>query len=125
MCLNILIDKYIIYKGTSMRALEFINEEKIGVTPKRQGRTSDRPIRGHATEARYKEVDSVATEGIPSKKDCLSHKKLGASAESSCKARKLRARKTKKTALIGGKRVKLDGKKIASADYGGPLKDYS
>ena len=46
-----------------MRAQEFINEEKIGVTSKRPGRQSDRPSRGHSVEPRYK-VKSLETEDV-------------------------------------------------------------
>ena len=46
-----------------MRAQEFIKEEKIGVTPKRAGRSSDRPSRGHNAEPRYK-TKSLETEDV-------------------------------------------------------------
>jgi hypothetical protein len=110
-----------------MRAQEFIKEEKLGVSSKRPGRTSDRPARGHATESRYKvKADAQLDErGKASKEMCLSNKKKGASDESSCKAQGFMARKTGKTQKIGKKRVKLDGKSIKSSKYGGPLPDYS
>ena len=50
---------------------------------------------------------------------------LGASNLSSCKSRGLRARSTGKSEIIGGKRQKLDGKKIKGKKYGGALPDYS
>ena len=46
---------------------------------------------------------------------------LGASALASCKAQGYRARQTGKTQKVGKKRVKLGGKKLKSADYGGPV----
>jgi hypothetical protein len=109
-----------------MRAQEFIKEEKLGVSSKRPGRVSDRPARGHATESRYKvKADAQLDErGKASKELCLSNRKKGASDTSSCKAQGYMARKTKKTQLIGKKREKLDGKRIKSADYGGPLQNY-
>lgn len=111
-----------------MRALEFINEEKIGVKPKRQGRAGARPDRGHTAEPRYKDksVDVAVDEsGKASKELCLSNKKKGASDLSSCKSQGFIAHKTSKTQKIGKKRVKLDGKKIKGKQYGGPLPDYS
>jgi len=117
--------------GIKMRAQEFIKEEKIGVSAKRAGRTSDRPARGHATESRYKtksvELDETQIDerGKASKELCLSNKKKGASDTSSCKAQGFMARKTGKSQKIGKKRVKLDGKTVKSSKYGGPLPDYS
>ena len=116
-----------------MRALEFIKEENIGISAKRQGRKSDRPARGHATESRYKIVPSTNEEqlderGAASKELCLSSKPdkaLGASNLSSCKSQGLRARKTGKSQKIGKKRVKLDNKKVKGKKHGGPLPDYS
>lgn len=110
-----------------MRAQEFIKEEKIGTSAKRPGRTSDRPARGHTAESRYKVTKDAQLDerGKASKELCLSNKKKGASDESSCKAQGFTPRKSGKTQLIGKKRVKLDGKTIKSAKYGGPLKDYS
>lgn len=144
MYLNILVDKYIINKGILMRAVEFIKEEKIGTKPKRTGRASDRPPRGHAAEPRYKEK-SLETEemhlderGKASVKLCKSSKPdkdLGASQLASCKSQGLRARDGDKSHLLNkggkstkgskGKRVKVDGKKIKGAKYGGPLPDWS
>jgi hypothetical protein len=120
--------------GITMRAQEFIKEEKLGVIAKRTGRTSDRPARGHATESRYKiksaDIDETQLDerGKAPVKLCRSSKPdsaLSASDLSSCKAQGERARKTQKSQLIGKKRVKFDGKKIKSVKYGGPLKDYS
>ena len=121
--------------GIKMRAQEFIKEEKIGVKAKRAGRTSDRPARGHNTEPRYK-TKSLETEGVQldergkaSVKLCKSSrpdKDLGASNLASCKSQGLRSRKGKKSHLIGNNnRVKVDGKKIKGAKYGGPLPDWS
>lgn len=112
-----------------MRALEFIKEENIGTSAKRPGRKSDRPARGHATESRYKIVSTnkekqLDERGKASKELCLSNKKKGASDESSCKAQGYIARKTGKSQKIGNARVKLDGKKVKSVDYGGPIKNY-
>jgi hypothetical protein len=119
--------------GIIMRAQEFIKEEKIGTTAKRVGRTSDRPARGHATESRYKVKVTDETQlderGKATVKLCKSSRPdsdLGASNLASCKSQGLRSRKGKKSHLIGNNnRVKVDGKKIKGAKYGGPLPDWS
>jgi hypothetical protein len=120
-----------------MRALEFIKEEKIGVSAKRPGRNSDRPARGHTAESRYKTKSADLDEsqlderGKASTKLCKSSKPdkdLGASNLASCKSQGLRARDGNKSHKLGkGKksRVKVDGKKIKGAKYGGPLPDWS
>jgi hypothetical protein len=120
-----------------MRAQEFINEEKIGTAAKRSGRTSDRPARGHQTESRYKikstELDETQLDerGKASTKLCKSSrpdKDLGASNLASCKSQGLRARDGEKSHKLGKSkksRVKVDGKKIKGAKYGGPLPDRS
>ena len=48
-------------------------------------------------------------------------KKMSSSWLSSCKARGLKSRETGKSQKIGNKRVKLDGKRMKSVKYGGPL----
>jgi hypothetical protein len=118
-----------------MRALEFIKEEKIGTSAKRPGRKSDRPARQHAAEPRYKtksaEIDETQLDerGKATVKLCKSSRPdadLGASNLASCKSQGLRSRKGGKSHLIGkGNRVKVDGKKIKGAKYGGPLPDWS
>lgn len=116
-----------------MRAQEFIKEENIGVKANRVGRTSDRPARGHATESRYKVKVTDDTQlderGKATVKLCKSSRPdsdLGASNLASCKSQGLRRRKGKKSHLIGNdNRVKVDGKKIKGAKYGGPLPDWS
>ena len=45
-----------------MRATEFINEEKLGVEPKRAARPNARPDRGHTAEPRYKTKDETNEE---------------------------------------------------------------
>lgn len=47
--------------------------------------------------------------------------KMSASWLSSCKARGLKSRDTGKSQLVGRKRKKLDGKRIKSTKYGGPV----
>jgi hypothetical protein len=123
--------------GIKMRAQEFIKEEKIGVNTKRAGRTSDRPARGYNTEPRYKtksvELDETQLDerGKASTKLCKSSrpdKDLGASNLASCKSQGLRARDGEKSHKLGKSkksRVKVDGKKIKGAKYGGPLPDWS
>jgi len=120
-----------------MRAQEFINEEKIGTKAKRPGRTSDRPARGHQTESRYKikssELDETQLDerGKASVKLCKSSRPdndLGASNLASCKSQGLRSRDGNKSHKLGKSkksRVKVDGKKIKGAKYGGPLPDWS
>ena len=120
-----------------MRALEFIKEEKIGVSTRRAGRTSDRPARGHQTESRYKvkstEIDETQLDerGKASVKLCKSSRPdadLGASNLASCKSQGLRARDGNKTHKLGKtkkSRVKVGGKKIKGKKYGGPLPDWS
>ena len=49
---------------------------------------------------------------------------LGASALASCRAQGLRPRKNKRRMTIKGKVRSLQGKKIKSDDYGGPVDDY-
>jgi len=46
---------------------------------------------------------------------------LGASQLASCKSQGLRARDSDDSYTIGGKRVKLRGKKIRGKKYGGPI----
>lgn len=53
-----------------------------------------------------------------------SDKSLGASALASCRAQGLRSRKNKRRMKIKGKIRSLQGKKIKSDDYGGPVNDY-
>jgi hypothetical protein len=120
-----------------MRAQEFIKEEKIGISSKRADRTGSRPPRGHKPELRYK-TKSLETEemqiderGKASVKLCKSSrpdKDLGASNLASCKSQGLRARDGNKSHKLGKSkksRVKVDGKKIKGAKYGGPLPDWS
>ena len=117
-----------------MRAQEFINEEKLGVTKKRAGRSSDRPARGHVPEPRYKTkqdtTESVTLDerGQASVKLCKSSKsnaELGASATASCKSQGLRAREGDKSHKIGDERVVVGGKKLKGKVHGGKLPDYS
>jgi len=61
------------------------------------------------------------------KKLCTSGKPnsaLGASALASCKSQGYRKRSGRKSHKIGNKRVKVGGKKIRGAKYGGPLPHY-
>jgi len=115
-----------------MRANEFINESKLGVTPKRQPRKGDRPERGHKTVERYHVDDQELDErGKAPRALCVGTKpdsELGASQLASCKSQGLRARDGEKSHLVGSgnhkKRVKVGGKKIKGKKYGGPLPDY-
>ncbi len=59
--------------------------------------------------------------GPASRKLCASPKRLGSSDQSSCVAQGLRPRQSGKS--YKGK--KLSGRRVKSAKYGGPLKDYS
>jgi hypothetical protein len=123
--------------GIKMRAQEFINEEKIGTSAKRPGRKSDRPARQHTAEPRYKTKSADVNEtqlderGKATVKLCKSSrpdKDLGASNLASCKSQGLRARDGNKSHKLGKStksRVKVDGKKIKGAKYGGPLPDWS
>lgn len=110
-----------------MRASEFLNEEKIGVEPKRKSREGSRPDRGHKVEPRYKDVECDLDEaGKASRKLCLSKKtdaELGASQLSSCKAQGLRKRDTKRKFKTGGSDTpkSIKGKLVKASDYGGPL----
>jgi hypothetical protein len=49
---------------------------------------------------------------------------LGASALASCKSQGYRRREGGKTHKIGDKRIKVSGRKLKGAAYGGPLPDY-
>jgi hypothetical protein len=120
-----------------MRAQEFIKEEKIGTSAKRPGRSSDRPARGHNAEPRYKtksletedmHLDERGKANVALCKSARPDDDLGASNLASCKSQGLRARDGNKSHKIGkGKksRVKVGGKKIKGAKYGGPLPDWS
>lgn len=63
----------------------------------------------------------ITEKGKTSRKVCVSTAKLGSSDQSSCVAQGLRPRKSGKK----HKGKSLMGKKVKSAKYGGPLKDYS
>lgn len=77
-------------------------------------------------------IEAELAENNPtSKKVCLSSVSdddLGASQLASCKSQGLRARKGKKSHLIGHSgnkvRITVGGKKIKGKEYGGPLPDY-
>lgn len=58
-------------------------------------------------------------------KSSRSNTSIGASALASCKAQGYRKRSGKKSHLVGKKRVKVGGRKIKGAKYGGPLPDWS
>ena len=118
-----------------MRANEFINEDNLGVNPKRPQRAGSRPNRKETAKPLYKSKDELPVDedwalderGKASRALCTSSKpdeKLGASMLASCKSQGLRARDGKKSHLIGNKRVVVGGKKIKGKKYGGKLKDY-
>lgn len=74
--------------------------------------------------------DAEVDEWKASPQQCRSTKKLGASADSSCKAQGLRARTSSHTTGQGtpgkkGTGVHVKGRKMKSVKYGGPVKDYS
>lgn len=54
----------------------------------------------------------------------VSNAKLGRSMYSSCVAQGLRAHTGDKKARVGDRIIKLAGKKVKSAKYGGPLKQW-
>lgn len=60
-----------------MRANEFINEAKLGTTPKRPSRKGDRPERGHTPVKRYRDEDDA----IMKKGDELSYADRSADAD--------------------------------------------
>lgn len=106
-----------------MKISEIITEDSFGIEPKRPRREGSRPHRGHDTE--------LDERGKASVKLCTSSKPdadLGASQLASCKSQGLRARDGKKSHKLGKgpeSRVKVGGKKIKGAKYGGKLPDYS
>lgn len=109
-----------------MRASEFLNEEKIGIEPKRKIRDGGRPVRGHEPTPTYKVSDECEIDeaGKASRKLCLSKKsndELGASQLSSCKAQGLRKRETPRKFRVDNKVQKVKGKKVKSSQYGGPI----
>lgn len=115
-----------------MKINEIILETEFGVEPKRPRRQGSRPDRGHELTSGYKNIDQdLAERGKASVKLCTSSKPdkdLGASQLASCKSQGLRARDGDKSHKLGKtkkSRVKVGGKRIKGAKYGGPLKDYS
>ena len=118
-----------------MRAIEFIREEKLGVNAYRPSRSGSRPPRGHEPVERYTttndpdqnydiELDEVSKQGMGTKKRCLmpnAKNRLPASEVSKCKAKGLMTRDTKRKFRINGKPQSVDGKKVKSAAYGGPI----
>ena len=122
-----------------MRANEFINEDNLGVNPKRPQRAGTRPDRKETAKPLYKSKDepkddlnvdedwALDERGKASHALCTSSKpdeKLGASMLASCKSQGLRARDGQKSHLIGKKRVVVGGKKIKGKRYGGKIPDY-
>ena len=113
-----------------MRAQEFI-EAKLGVEPKRKIREGDRPIRGHQpikcyqpSQEQEEELEEVSKRGMGTKKRCLmpnAKNRLPASEVSKCKAKGLVTRDTKRKFKIDGKLQSVDGKKVKSDQYGGPI----
>lgn len=75
------------------------------------------------------EIDeNVELESKASRTLCKSSKpnsELGASQLASCKSQGFRRRDGKKSHKVGKSRVKVGGKKIKGAKYGGPLPDWS
>jgi len=74
------------------------------------------------------EITDTVTEWKASKKLCTSSKPdsaIGASALASCKSQGYRSRDGNKSHKIGKKRVKMGGKKIRGAPYGGSIPNYS
>ena len=70
------------------------------------------------------EVISQKSEAKAPEKLCKSRipdDQLGASQLASCKSQGLRARDSGDSYTIGGKKVKLRGKKIRGKKYGGPI----
>lgn len=115
-----------------MRANEFLNEAKLGVAQKRAVREGSRPARGHKPQECYNmdEEFELDEAGKASKKLCLSKKtdkELGASQLSSCQAQGIRKRKSKnkRKFRIGGKLISIDGKKVKSNQYGGPIPTWN
>ena len=115
-----------------MRAQEFI-ESKIGVEPKRKIRDGNRPERGHQPIQCYQpvqvksteeELEEVSKRGMGTKKRCMmpnAKGRLPASEVSKCKAKGLVTRDTKRKFRIDGKLQSVDGKKVKSDQYGGPI----
>lgn len=58
-------------------------------------------------------------------KSSRSNSSIGASALASCKSQGYRKRSGNKSHLVGKKRVKVGGRKLKGAKYGGPLPDWS
>lgn len=114
-----------------MRAHEFLNETILGSREKRSARVGSREekygSRGHKEQPGYTTTEIELDEaGKTPKSVCLSKKtdkELGASQLSSCKAQGLRKRDTKRKFKTGGsdKPKSIKGKRVRSADYGGPL----
>ena len=123
-----------------MRAKDFINEENLGINPKRPKRAGSRPDREQVplyklkdnkpdqkTELSVEEEWALAERGKASRALCVSSKpdeSLGASMLASCKSQGLRARDGKKSHLIGNKRVVVGGKKLKGKTHGGNLPDW-
>jgi len=87
-------------------------------------RAQDKPI----AFKRHTPFESVVDEEPASRDLCTSGKPdsaLGASQLSSCKSQGYRARDGGKSHKIGSERIKVRGKRIKGAKYGGPIPDYS
>ena len=68
------------------------------------------------------ETEQDVDEAKATRKYCLRPKKdMSASGLSSCKAQGYVPRETGKSQKVGNERVKLDGKKMKSTKYGGPV----
>lgn len=74
-------------------------------------------------------VEDITDESGPASRSLCRSKKpdsaLGASNLSSCISQGLRAHKSGRADYVGGKKLKVNGKKIKGKKYGGPLPDYS
>jgi len=86
--------------------------------------TESRRCRTINTTMKIAEVISQKSEAKAPEKLCKSRvpdDQLGASQLASCKSQGLRARDSGDSYTIGGKKVKLRGKKIRGKKYGGPI----